>query len=127
MRKQHLNASTKSTTRESTSSRPPAAGDDNNNALEEQRLNISRILPRPWKAKISRTHNTIYYVKEDENGNRISNPQWSYPEPESSESSPSDPSQPPPPTGGKKYKNKYTRKTHGKSKRKTRKKHRKKK
>ena len=130
MRKQHLNASTKSTTRESTSSRPPAAGDDNNNALEEQHLNISRSLPRPWKAKISRTHNTIYYVKEDENGNRISNPQWTYPEPESSESSessPSDPSQPPPPTGGKKYKNKYTRKTHGKAKRKTRKKHRKKK
>ena len=127
--KKYINASTKSTDTQSTSSssRPPAAGDDNNNALEEQRLNISRNLPPPWKAKISRTHNTIYYVKEDENGNRISNPQWTYPEPESSESSPSDPSQPPSLTGGKKYKNKYTRKTHGKSKRKTRKNHRKKK
>lgn len=49
------------------------------NKLEQQVIDISKELPYPWKAKISKQHNAIYYVKEDESGNRLSDPQWTYP------------------------------------------------
>jgi len=53
--------------------------EEEKNKLEQQVIEISKELPYPWKAKISQQNNAIYYVQEDENGNRLSDPQWTYP------------------------------------------------